>query len=71
MFELANIIKSDIEQVDARFSSWPPLPEEVDYHHVKMFKLSKLLVNLLLSKRGEKEWRDCPVRWGKILLVLL
>ena len=26
-------------------------------------------MNLLLSKSGEKEWRDCPVRWGKILLV--
>ena len=32
------------------FSSWPLLPEEVDYHHVKLPKLLKLLMNSLLSK---------------------
>ena len=36
--------------MDAPFSSWPPLPEEVDYHHVKLPKLLKLLMNSLLSK---------------------
>ena len=48
--KLAYIIRSDIEQMDAPFSSWPSLPEEVDYHHVKLPKLLKLLMNSLLSK---------------------
>ena len=50
MLKLADIIKSDTEQMDAPFSSWPPLPEEVDYHHVKLPKLLKLLMISLLSK---------------------
>ena len=36
--------------MDALSSSWPPLPEEVDYHHMKLPKLLKLMMNLLLSK---------------------
>ena len=36
--------------MDAPFLSWPPLPEEVDYHHMKLPKLLKLLTNSLLSK---------------------
>ena len=39
-----------LKQMNAHFSSWPPLPEEVDYHHVKLPKLLKLLMNSLLSK---------------------
>ena len=36
--------------MDALFSSCHPLSEEVDFHHVKLLKLLKLLVNSLLSK---------------------
>ena len=50
VLKLADIIRSDIEQMDVPFSRWPPLPEEVDYHHVKLLKLLKLLMNSLLSK---------------------
>ena len=50
VLKLADIIRSHIEQMNAPFSSWPPLPEEVDYHHVKLPKLLKLRMNLLLSK---------------------
>ena len=39
VLKLADIIRSHIEQMNAPFSSWPPLPEEVDYHHVKLPKL--------------------------------
>ena len=50
VLKLADIIRSDIEQIDVPFSRRPPLPEEVDYHHVKLLKLLKLLMNSLLSK---------------------
>ena len=50
VLKLANIIRSGIEQMDEPFSSWPPLLEEVDYHHMKLLKLIKLLINSLLSK---------------------
>ena len=48
--KLANIIRSDIEQMNVIFSSWLPLQDEVDYHHVKLSKLLKLLISWLLSK---------------------
>ena len=50
VLKLAVIIRSDIEQMDAPLSSWPPIQEEVDYHHVKILKLFKLLMNSLISK---------------------
>ena len=50
VLKLANIIRSGIEQMDEPFSSWLPLLEEVDYHHMKLLKLIKLLINSLLSK---------------------
>ena len=50
VLKLADIIRSDIEQIDAPLSSWPLISEEVDYHHVKIPKLFKLLMNLLISK---------------------
>ena len=40
--------------MNAPFSSWPPPLEEVDYHHGKLPKLLKLLMNLLL-------WKSFPV----------
>ena len=48
--KVADIIRSDIEQMYAPFSSWPLLLEAVDYHHVKLPKPLKLLMNSLLSK---------------------
>ena len=45
VLKLADKIRSDIEQMDALSSSWPPLPEEVDHHHMKLPKLLKLLMN--------------------------
>ena len=43
--KLTNIIRSDIEQMNVIFSSWLPLQDEVDYHHVKLSKLLKLLIS--------------------------
>ena len=54
VLKLADTIRSHIEQMNAPFSSWPPLPEEVDYHHVKLPKLLKLQMNLL-------QWKSFPV----------
>ena len=51
--KLANVNSYDINKwIDSPLSSWPALPEdEVDYYHVDLPILSKLLMNSLLPKR--------------------
>ena len=39
MLRQADIIRYNVEQMDVPFSIWPPLPEEVDYHHVSNQKI--------------------------------
>ena len=43
MLRQADIIRYNVEQVDVPISSWPPLPEEVDYHHVSNQKIVQLV----------------------------
>ena len=43
MLRQADITRYNVEQMDVPFSSWPLLPEEVDYHHVSNQKIVQLL----------------------------
>ena len=40
MLKLAHIIRSDIEQMDAPFSNWPPISEEIDYQVTETIKIA-------------------------------
>ena len=40
MLKLAHIIRSDIEQMDAPFSNWPAISEEIDYQVTETIKIA-------------------------------
>ena len=43
----ADIIRYNIEQMDASFSIWPPLKEELDYHLVRPTLVKSPIIILL------------------------
>ena len=56
MLRQADIIIYSFEQMDVPYSSWLPLPEEVDYHHVsnqKIFQLVRIRYYLQYA-----QWKD-------------
>ena len=56
MLRQADIIRYNVEQVDVPISSWPPLPEEVDYHHVSNQKIVQLVRTRYYLQYAQ--WKD-------------
>ena len=56
MLRQADIIRYSVEQMDVPFSSWPPLPEEVDYHHVSNQKIVQLIGTRYYLEYAQ--WKD-------------
>ena len=56
MLRQADIIRYNVEQMDVPISSWPPLPEEVDYHHLGNQKIVQLVRTRYYLEYAQ--WKD-------------